>query len=76
MVGSHEVRFDPWRDASGEWQLEPSLTELAPRISADGIESWDHGFDTDGDQVWGAVKSDYVPRREVTETEASYPPGG
>ena len=33
-------------------------------ISADGIESWDQGFDTDGKQVWGAEKGGYIFNRQ------------
>ncbi len=32
-------------------------------ISADGIVSWDQGFDLVGDQVWGAEKGGYIFKR-------------
>ena len=28
-------------------------------VRADGLSSWDRGFDAEGDQVWGAVKGGY-----------------
>ena len=34
-------------------------------VRADGIESWDRGFDADGKQVWGAVKGPYVFDRKT-----------
>lgn len=33
-------------------------------VSAAGIESWDRGFDADGEQVWGAEKGAYIFLRE------------
>jgi CpeT protein len=32
-------------------------------LKRDSIESWDRGFDADGEQVWGAVKGGYVFER-------------
>jgi len=29
-------------------------------VGPDGIESWDQGFDAEGEQVWGAEKGPYV----------------
>lgn len=39
-------------------------------VHADGLESWDRGWDAQGKQVWGAVKSGYQFRRQaVTPAE-------
>ncbi|NNE26771.1 MAG: hypothetical protein HKN09_08000 [Saprospiraceae bacterium] len=33
-------------------------------ISEDVLESWDQGFDADGNQVWGAIKGPYVFKKQ------------
>jgi dipeptidyl aminopeptidase/acylaminoacyl peptidase len=36
------------------------------RVAADGIDSWDRGFDAAGEQVWGAEHGPYLFRRSET----------
>ena len=36
------------------------------KIYPDRVESWDQGFDKDGNQVWGAVKGGYVFKKIKT----------
>ena len=33
-------------------------------VTVDGIESWDRGFDSQGEQVWGAEQGAYIFKRE------------
>jgi len=37
-----------------------SYAMSAVKITSSGIESWDQGYNADGEQVWGATKGGYV----------------
>lgn len=43
-------------------------------ITADGLVSWDRGWDDDGKQVWGAEKAGYRFDRLATSRSSSSPP--
>jgi CpeT protein len=45
-------------------------------ITADGVRSWDRGFDSEGAQVWGATKGGYVFRHDDPEAPPVAPPAG
>lgn len=42
-------------------------------VTADGLTSWDRGFDRDGRQVWGAEQGGYVFERVAEEAPAAGP---
>ena len=53
-------------DACSSTLRGASYATSAVRAFADRLESWDRGFDADGNQVWGAEKGGYVFRKEGT----------
>jgi hypothetical protein len=59
---------DLWVGSTNERDCESSLRGASYATSevslrADGLDSWDRGFDADGKQVWGAKKGPYQFRR-------------
>lgn len=59
---------DVWRGSTNERDCESSLRGASYATSevtlrADGLDSWDRGFDANEKQVWGAKKGPYQFRR-------------
>lgn len=59
---------EAWVGSTNERDCESSLRGASYATSevtlrADGLDSWDRGFDADGNQVWGAKKGAYQFRR-------------
>lgn len=59
---------DVWKGSTNERDCESSLRGASYATSevtlrADGLDSWDRGFDAEGKQVWGAKKGAYQFRR-------------
>ena len=52
-LGGRIIRFDSFHVPT----LAPGMRcSVASRAYWLGLVSWDHGFDKDGKQIWGAVK--------------------